>query len=643
VASGLLWGTGGLTGSLLSRVAGLPALSVAAYRLTAGGVLIVVFLTAAGRRRPRGRAAWTRVVVIGLLAALFQGCYFTAVSLTSVPLATLVTIGSAPVIVQGAERIAGRSAGRHQASTTCLALAGLGLLVGMPSGPGTAAVLAGAGMAVLAAAGFAAVTLVQARPVPGLDELTVTGFGFTIGGLALMPAAALAGGLGFRPGPQAIALLIVLGTGPTAVAYTLFFRGLRAAAAGTAALLALLEPLTGAVLAAFILDQRLSGTGIAGAVILAVAVIRTVAANRERYGLPPRLAEHREQLTFARGAQARPPRPVQALLPLPGQHVGEQLGTRAVPQPGRARRLAAAGGEALPAGLDEPHGQRLRAHPLGDPLLEQPRRVRLDDRSQVPAHGPCLLHPGAERHHRPHRVVRSRDPGRGAVQEPGGQVTRVDHLRRQVRRPRHEHRALRVPRGPRDPVAGTTAVVTRAADQPGPRDQQPVARGAGRRLLARHLGLAVVLRRRLVAFGRIEQRRALIGAQGGVRGVDAAGGDVGPVRGPPGERGQRPADEAGLPRHLHHRVPVPAAYLVIRVFPAPVGGDERRAVGDLAALAPGQAGHRVPASDRLPGNLASQPCRATQNENLHACSPASPLRAHSQVHGRRRPARIRNA
>ena len=34
ITSGLLWGTGGLTGSLLSRVAGLSAMSVAACRLS---------------------------------------------------------------------------------------------------------------------------------------------------------------------------------------------------------------------------------------------------------------------------------------------------------------------------------------------------------------------------------------------------------------------------------------------------------------------------------------------------------------------------------------------------------------------------------------------------------------------------------
>jgi len=276
IISGLLWGTGGLTGSLLSRVAGLSAMSVAACRLTAGGALIVALLTVTGRGWPTGRAAWTRIAVIGVLAALYQSCYFTAVALTSVALATLVTIGTAPVIVLGVYRVTGRRSGRLAPVAACLALTGLGLLVGLPSGFSETAVLASAGMAVLAAAGFAAVTLTGARPVPGLDELTVTGFGFTLGGLILMPLAAALGGLSFRLGPEAVGLLVALGLGPTAVAYTLYFRGLRTAAASTATLLTLLEPLTGAILAALVLGQRLSTTGMVGAAILAAAVLVTI-------------------------------------------------------------------------------------------------------------------------------------------------------------------------------------------------------------------------------------------------------------------------------------------------------------------------------------------------------------------------------
>ena len=218
-AAGLLWGTGGLTGSLLGRAAGLPALSVAGYRLAAGGVLIVAFLTVTGRRWPAGRAAWARIAVIGLLAAVFQSCYFLAVSLTSVSLA------------------------------------------------------------VTAAAGVAALTLLGSRPVAGLSELAATGFGFTVGGLVLLPLAVAAGGIAFRVGPASLGLLALLGTGPTAVAYPLYFRGLRTAPASRAALLALLEPLTGTVLAWLVLGQGLTATGIAGALVLGAALVLAATAR----------------------------------------------------------------------------------------------------------------------------------------------------------------------------------------------------------------------------------------------------------------------------------------------------------------------------------------------------------------------------
>lgn len=282
VLSGLLWGTGGLIGTLFGQAAGVSALSVAAYRLLAGGGLIVAYLTLTGRRPPAGQAAWTRIAVIGLLSALFQSCYFAAIALTSVSLATLVTIGGTPVIVAVVEHARrSRALGRSGVITIALALAGLGLLTGRPGGGlSETAVLASAGLALLSAAGFAAVTLLGTSPVAGLDELTLNGFAFSLGGLALLPvAAALGGGLGFRPTLASAGLLAALGTGPTAVAYTLYFRGLRKASASTGALLSLIEPLTAAVLAALVLGNRLSATGIAGAVMLLAAVVRTVQAG----------------------------------------------------------------------------------------------------------------------------------------------------------------------------------------------------------------------------------------------------------------------------------------------------------------------------------------------------------------------------
>ena len=292
VASGLLWGTGGLIGTLLGRTAGLSPLAVAAIRLLAGGGLIIAFLTVTGGAFPSGRAAWRRVAVNGLLSALFQGCYFAAISLTSVSLATLVTIGAAPVIVAAVERIRdGRTLGRQGLITLGLALAGLALLVGHPGGgpggPGSVAVLTGSGLALLSAAGFAAVTLIGTSPVPGLTDLTVNGYGFTLGGLVLLPLTVFGGGLGFRAGlspadlAAAAGLLLALAVGPTAVAYTLYYRGLRTESAATAALLTLLEPLAAAVLGTTFLGDRLGVTGVAGALILGAALVRAIRGRRQ--------------------------------------------------------------------------------------------------------------------------------------------------------------------------------------------------------------------------------------------------------------------------------------------------------------------------------------------------------------------------
>ena len=270
-----LWGAGGLTGTLLAREAGLSPLAVAAYRLGVGGLLIVAVLVAGRRSLPRGRAARRRIAAVGALAALFQASYFAAVAQTSVSLGTLLTIGASPLLVLLAEALGGRRRiGARALLTAGLAVAGLTLLVGVPAdGPGPAAMLAGGGFALLAAAAFAVMTLIGARPVPGLDDLTATGAGFTLGAVVLVPFAATAGGgLGFAPTPAALGLLLLLGAGPTAIAWAAYFRGLRTTAAGTAALMALLEPLVGTALAVLILGDRLGLAAGCGAALLIVAL-----------------------------------------------------------------------------------------------------------------------------------------------------------------------------------------------------------------------------------------------------------------------------------------------------------------------------------------------------------------------------------
>lgn len=282
VVAGTLWGTGGLLGSVLGREAGLSPLAVAAYRLVVGGGLIVAFVLVTRRSLPRGRAAWRRVVTLGLLAAFFQATYFAAVSYTAVSLATLLTIGATPVLVLVAEAVTGRRRiGTRALGVAGLAVLGLALLVGVPGGDlDPRRTMIGAGFALLSAAGFGAITWVGTTPVAGLDEMAGTGAAFTLGGLVLLPLAVANGGLGFTPSAASLGLLALFALAPTAVAWAAYFRGLRDAAAGTAALMALLEPLVGTALAVLLLGERLGPAGIAGAALLIVALVLENAPER---------------------------------------------------------------------------------------------------------------------------------------------------------------------------------------------------------------------------------------------------------------------------------------------------------------------------------------------------------------------------
>ncbi|MHA6629269.1 DMT family transporter [Pseudonocardia sichuanensis] len=279
VLAGVLWGSGGLLGRLFGDAAGLSSLAVATYRLAVGGLLILGFLLVRGSALPRSRAAWARIAATGALAALFQVAYFTAVSLTSVSVATLVTIGSSPVLVLLARP---RGVDRRRLLAVGLALLGLALLVGVPAdgGPTTGAAIAGTVCALVAAAGFTAMSLLGARPVPGLDALTTAGAAFTLGGALLLPLAAGTSGVGFAPAPASVGLLLAFALVPTAVAYSCYFRGLRSAPAGVGVLMALLEPLTAAVLAAVLLGERLGPSGTAGGLLLGLALVLTARGER---------------------------------------------------------------------------------------------------------------------------------------------------------------------------------------------------------------------------------------------------------------------------------------------------------------------------------------------------------------------------
>jgi DME family drug/metabolite transporter len=302
LSAGLLWGTGGLAGSLLGQVAALSPLAVATYRLAGGGLTVLAVLAVTGRLPRLRRAGWLRVLSVGVLTATYQVCYFAAVAMTSLAVATVIAIGAAPVLVLTAEAVGERRRpGSASLVAIGLALLGLALLLGTSGHPltraGGGSLALGVLLALGAAAGFGALALIGRRPVPGLDGPATIGVGFTAGGVLLAVAALVVGaltggpgfgghgfgGLEFAPTAASVGLLVYLGWVPTALAYGLFFVGLRGVSASSAAVVAVLEPVTATVLGVLVLGQRLGLGGMVGAGLLcAAAVVAGVGGSTSR-------------------------------------------------------------------------------------------------------------------------------------------------------------------------------------------------------------------------------------------------------------------------------------------------------------------------------------------------------------------------
>ncbi len=231
---------------------------------------------------PRLRAAPGPLLAAALATAAYQSAFFTGVRDAGVVVGTIITVGAAPFLAGAI----GLLLGDHRPSLRWLVVA---------PGAGGAAPTARAAVAALGAAlAFAAYTVAAkrllVRGVPGLAAVAVT---FLAAGLLLVPVLVVALGEAAAPdvlvAPRGLAVVAWLGVGATAAAYLLFTAGLRSVPAVTGATMALAEPLTATTLGVALLGERLPAVGIAGATLVAGALL--VAARRpERDAAPdPRL------------------------------------------------------------------------------------------------------------------------------------------------------------------------------------------------------------------------------------------------------------------------------------------------------------------------------------------------------------------
>jgi DME family drug/metabolite transporter len=279
----IAWGSGGVVATVLYRTSGLGPVAVSCWRLVLG---LAILAALDGLRKGRARSAldWRTTVATGIGLAISQTAYFGAVALAGVALATVVTIGAGPVLVAFGGRYAlGERLRPAALAATGAALVGLVLLVtgGAHTGTGSAPTW-GIGLALLSAATYAAVTLLARYRGEQGDPSGAARGSFAVGALVLLPLALVEGMLpttGHLGGT--VGWLLYLGAVPTALGYGLFFAGLAAVRATTAAVVALLEPVTAAVAAMLLLGERLTVVTVVGTGILLAAVAGLAAAERD--------------------------------------------------------------------------------------------------------------------------------------------------------------------------------------------------------------------------------------------------------------------------------------------------------------------------------------------------------------------------
>jgi len=136
---------------------------------------------------------------------------------------------------------------------------------------------------VTAGAGYATCTVLSKRLLArGLAPEGVMAAGFGGAAVLLVPVLAIAGP-GFLTGTGGVALALYLGAIPTALAYVLFSRGLRALSSGETATLVLAEPVTAAALGVVALGEQASvAAGIGAALVLGGLAILAAPAWRRR-------------------------------------------------------------------------------------------------------------------------------------------------------------------------------------------------------------------------------------------------------------------------------------------------------------------------------------------------------------------------
>jgi probable blue pigment (indigoidine) exporter len=270
----LSWGTTYLVTSELLP-AGRPLLAAVLRALPAG--LLLLALT---RTLPRGAWWWKAPILGGLNIGVFFALLFVAAY--RLPGGVAATIGAVqPLIVAVlASRLVGEALTLRRLLAGAAGMAGVALLVLQATGRLN---VIGIGAALGGAAAMAAGTVLSKRWGQPVSALAVTSWQLVSGGVLLIPVLLSVEGLPTQSlssrNVAGFAYLALIGT---ALAYTLWFRGIQLLPVGSVAFLGLLSPVVAVLAGWAFLAQTLSWGQVLGTATILISLTCVFTSPRPR-------------------------------------------------------------------------------------------------------------------------------------------------------------------------------------------------------------------------------------------------------------------------------------------------------------------------------------------------------------------------
>lgn len=263
------WGTSG-TAQTFAPESATPA-SVGAIRIGLGGAVLCLSALVRGKLPPGENWPYGKTVLAGVTMAAYQLFFFTAVSLTGVAVATVVTMGSSPIMAGLLSWLMDRkkpSASWYAATTAAIVGCVLLLL------PEAETVVEPAGILLSLGGGFvyALYALFSKKVLATRSAETLLGLAGLTGGLVLLPVLLINNPLWLLDTRGGLQVGLYLGFISMALPYLLFNLGLVMVPLANAMTLTLAEPVTAALLGIFLVGEELTPLNYAGLFLILVGI-----------------------------------------------------------------------------------------------------------------------------------------------------------------------------------------------------------------------------------------------------------------------------------------------------------------------------------------------------------------------------------